>query len=226
MSKIKRYISFRMLPASWGLIGKSYDMAEAEYNYDGEDLEREKIKINLKYGDISELQAKLDNLKVDSKYCKIDDYEYETSYANLVFASSPDDLFYKKLSLELKYGNITEYEYLIKKAEYSLTGLELDIAKLGIDLQHNKINKQQHDKSVANLTQQPWIDLISHGYDSELGINGVYFEFDWNDRWIAFLKSNGYNGNTEEDIIQFWFTDICKAMAKGVADDGPVPFGV
>ena len=46
MSKIKRIIPFNWRNKLLGLSGDSYKLAEAEYYYDGEDLEKEKIKLS------------------------------------------------------------------------------------------------------------------------------------------------------------------------------------
>ena len=42
----KTKLPFSMMPASWGLKGKSRAVAEAEYYYDGEDLEKALAEIN------------------------------------------------------------------------------------------------------------------------------------------------------------------------------------
>jgi len=49
MSKIKRTVPFRMHPTSWGKKGRDYDLAQAEYEFDGDDLKLEQEKINNKY---------------------------------------------------------------------------------------------------------------------------------------------------------------------------------
>ena len=70
---IRRWLPFRWLPASWGLVGDAYLEAEAHYKLRGEALERqllqirlrddpqrlerELVEVALRYGNISEHQA-------------------------------------------------------------------------------------------------------------------------------------------------------------------------
>jgi len=65
-------IPFKMLPVSWGLKGKSYKMAEANYLYEGEELDRKLAKIEYNGNDL-----KKENLKIDLKYEKISELECE-----------------------------------------------------------------------------------------------------------------------------------------------------
>jgi len=46
-----------------------------------------------------------------------------------------------------------------------------------------------------------------------------FFELDWNEYFIKELRINGYNGATEEEIVDAWFKELCGNVAKdeGVA---------
>lgn len=57
MSKSKKAIPFRMHPNSWGKKGRDYDIAQAEYELSGTELNKELEKINNKY-DKQEADAK------------------------------------------------------------------------------------------------------------------------------------------------------------------------
>ena len=65
--KKKTKIPFSMLPASWGLKGKSRAIAEAEYYYDGEDLEKALALIEVD----NEVDGKVAELEIDLKNEKI-----------------------------------------------------------------------------------------------------------------------------------------------------------
>jgi len=67
--KKKTKLPFRMMPASWGLKGKSRDIAEAEYYYEGDDLEKRLAEINASTEDdatIAKLEIDLRNEKISS----------------------------------------------------------------------------------------------------------------------------------------------------------------
>lgn len=44
------------------------------------------------------------------------------------------------------------------------------------------------------------------------------FQLDWNPEFVEFLKSHGYNGNSPEDIVDAWLTDICRNVAGDIPD--------
>ena len=68
-----------MMPASWGLKGKSRAVAEAEYYYDGEDLEKALAEINSN----SEEEKTIAQLEIDFNNGKIGRYEFEKEVATL-----------------------------------------------------------------------------------------------------------------------------------------------
>jgi hypothetical protein len=78
MSK-KRKIPFSMMPASWGLKGKSRAIAEAEYYYEGEELEKVLAELDAENDDDKEIAR----LKVDLKNDKLSQTEYEKRVAEI-----------------------------------------------------------------------------------------------------------------------------------------------
>jgi hypothetical protein len=75
----KTKLPFSMMPASWGLKGKSRAVAEAEYYYDGEDLEKALAEINSN----SEEEKTIAQLEIDFNNGKIGRYEFEKEVATL-----------------------------------------------------------------------------------------------------------------------------------------------
>ena len=73
MSK-KPLIPFSWMPGSWGLKGKTREIAQAEYELSGIELEQRLIEINLK--DDPKAYA-IHMLDVQKKHNKISDYEYD-----------------------------------------------------------------------------------------------------------------------------------------------------
>lgn len=47
MAKKKRLLPFGWLPGHWGLSGSMRELAKAEYELEGEELDRRKLEINL-----------------------------------------------------------------------------------------------------------------------------------------------------------------------------------
>ena len=75
----KTKLPFSMMPASWGLKGKSRAIAEAEYYYEGEELEEILAQLDVESDDDKEI-AKLD---VQFKNEKIGKYEYDKVVADI-----------------------------------------------------------------------------------------------------------------------------------------------
>ena len=78
MSK-KSKLPFSMMPASWGLKGKSRAIAEAEYYYEGEELEEILAEINAE----SDEDKELAKLEVQVKNGKIGQYQFDKKVAEL-----------------------------------------------------------------------------------------------------------------------------------------------
>jgi hypothetical protein len=77
--KKRKLIPFKMLPASWGLSGKTRQVAEAEYYYEGKDLEVKLAEIHAS----TEEEATLAKLDIDLKHEDITEAEYQKQSANV-----------------------------------------------------------------------------------------------------------------------------------------------
>jgi hypothetical protein len=107
-----------MMPASWGLSGKSRKIAEAEYYYSGYELDNELLLIEHDNKDGYELQKEF--LKLDHKWNKLSEEELE--YSLLQLALDHDEMTQEehdvaKLELDIKYNKIAQQDYLRKKAD-------------------------------------------------------------------------------------------------------------
>ncbi len=107
MQRKRRLIPFKLLPGSWGLRGSTYETAEAEYYYDGKDLELKLVEIRHKE-DPRALEA--EKIKIQAKYGEITDYESKKRLLELSTAPA-DQVTKEKLELEYEYHKITENEY-------------------------------------------------------------------------------------------------------------------
>ncbi|CAM6054519.1 unnamed protein product [Sphagnum tenellum] len=202
---------------SFGLVGKVYQEAEAYYELDGEDLARRLAEIAYA-DDPKALKTKL--LSIDLVYGKIDVYEHDIKLLEIDGHHNDKRAV---AGIDRKHGKLTEYDYdvLIAELDYPNDNLEREHALLDIQAKHGKITKIAYEKKQATLDEKPWIGIVDQGIDLEMGVNGVYFEFDWNSYWIDYLRLNGYVGHSEEELVEKWFQDVCRATAAAnpVADD-------
>ncbi len=75
----KTKLPFSMMPASWGLKGKSRAVAEAEYYYEGEELEEVLAGLNA----VTDEDKEIAKLEVQFKNGKIGQYEYDKQIAEI-----------------------------------------------------------------------------------------------------------------------------------------------
>jgi len=80
--------------------------------------------------------------------------------------------------------------------------------------------KKSLTKKEATAKKEPWVAVLDTHVNPENIRNG-FFELDWNEFFIVQLKSAGYAGETEEAIVDAWFTDLCRNLAteNGISTD-------
>lgn len=125
----KTKLPFSMMPASWGLKGKSRAVAEAEYYYDGEDLEKALAEINSN----SEEEKTIAQLEIDFNNGKIGRYEFEKEVATL-----KKEPYVNVMKLEVNPENA--------KAGY----MELDWNDHFVEFLHGNGYKGESDEAVVN----------------------------------------------------------------------------
>lgn len=213
-----KLLPFWLMPGSWGLKGKTRDIAKAEYELNG--YERDAKVAEIKYADEPKVLAR-QLVKIKHKHRKLTDYQYDVELAML----KPEDVREQELlDVELKWGKINQYDYDVKCAEKKLAGVDLELRKLEIEYEHGKIDEQQLAKMSATARGEPYIAVVNSTYDPALKLSGVEFEFDWNHLWIEQLIAAGYIGSTEEQLIQRWFEDLCRTVVLEGAENEPIPF--
>ncbi len=65
------------------------------------------------------------------------------------------------------------------------------------------------EKAAATAAGEPWVDVIQVLLDPSNVGNGS-FELDFNEIFVARLVKAGYKGKTDYQIVEQWFTDVCR----------------
>ena len=68
-------------------------------------------------------------------------------------------------------------------------------------------------KEQANEKKEPWVTVLQTHVNPENPRNG-FFELDWNEHFVLMLRNNGYTGVTEEEIVDQWFSDLCREVGS------------
>ena len=64
-------------------------------------------------------------------------------------------------------------------------------------------------KDEATAKNEPWVEIIGMEIDEKDPGQGA-FELDWNDIFVAKLVRAGYQGKTDQDIVDNWFKTVCR----------------
>ena len=117
---------------------------------------------------------------------------------------------------------LDEYGWLKRRIEINFEeGKDRQVELIKLDQTFNKIEKREAEKKIADLLNEPWVAIVDEGLDPHAGPSGFYFVFDWNDAWIAMLRHYGYEGSSEDELMEKWFGDVCR---NEVINSAPVPF--
>jgi len=65
------------------------------------------------------------------------------------------------------------------------------------------------EKELATERGEPYVAILSMDVDPE-NLNEGAFELDWNEKFIANLMRAGYQGKTDEDLVDQWFQNVCR----------------
>lgn len=199
------------MPASWGLVGAAYDEAEAYYTLRGEELDRRLVDIRYK-GDALTIKKK--NLDIDFAYNKISAYSHATTLNEWMYEDLEKRCFHQ-IDIDIEHGKMSPYDGEAKKAEtLYVEGVERDLAMLEIDFKFDRIAKNVYEKRRATLKSEPWVAFVDSGFNPDQGIDGVFFELDWNPQWVEFLKLHGFVGHSEEQIVEDWFSEVCRSYSQ------------
>lgn len=213
----RKLIPFNWLPGSWGLKGKTYEKARAEYELTGDDLV---IRIaEIEHGANSK-QA--ESARIEAKFNKkeIDEYTKEVELSKIEFGNDAEKLAYQLAIIDFEHNKITEYDMLKKHAEMlpePARAKEL----LNIEYEYHKINEVEYQKQTATLANEPWVHIGKVELNKENPTIAGEFELDWNDQFVSKLKENGFNGPSDYSIVEKWFQLFCSAVASenGIIDN-------
>lgn len=72
-----------------------------------------------------------------------------------------------------------------------------------------KLFKRKPTAKSMKDSPEPWVNVVQAHVDTANPKQG-YFELEWNPAFVLFLRQNGYQGAVPEEIVDQWFTDLCR----------------
>jgi hypothetical protein len=237
----KPLIPFHLLPFTWGMKGKTREIAKAEYELSGLELDLKLLEINKDF--MSEKDYKTKRIGILHNYKQLslkehdlalaslieNDYEREVKIATINFDGYEAEVEILKidkkynivsdngyrqelLEIQLKWDQITQDEYYDLRIDLIEDPNLKVLARLEYDLKDGKISQVKYEKEKATLNGEPWIHVVELSFNPEKPEEGM-FEMDWNDKFVETLKLNGYTGSSDDEIVNLWFLLVCKNIA-------------
>ena len=74
----------------------------------------------------------------------------------------------------------------------------------------------EEEKAHATANKEPWVAVLDTQVNPDNIRNG-FFELDWNNEFIERLLDVGYKGESQEEIVDAWFSTIVTQM---LAEEG------
>lgn len=65
------------------------------------------------------------------------------------------------------------------------------------------------EKELATERGEPYVAIIGMDVDPN-NLSAGSFELDWNDKFILQLQRFGYQGKSDADLVDQWFTNVCR----------------
>lgn len=82
-------------------------------------------------------------------------------------------------------------------------------------LKRRKSKETISDKDRATARGESYVKVLNVNVDFANPADG-FFELEWNEHFIRELLQAGYTGNNEEEIVDAWFTNLCRNIADEV----------
>lgn len=86
-----------------------------------------------------------------------------------------------------------------------------------MNMKVKKTTKKTEKKKTKS--EEPMVKVLNVNVNPDNPRNG-FFELDWNDEFVNMLQQNGYQGNSQEQIVDLWFQSLCRTIGneQGLGD--------
>lgn len=152
MARIRRIIPFSFWPRNWGATGKTREIEEAHYYWDGQDLDLKLLEIN--YDDKESPEYKTAFLKYQKKYNLIGEFEYGLGIIENDVRLDPQTRAREIAKYRHKFGKISaeDLEYELLDINYpSKIDPEYKRARLQLDLHFRKIGAEEMEYELHTI---------------------------------------------------------------------------
>ena len=75
------------------------------------------------------------------------------------------------------------------------------------------IKKKNVKVKGKKKSEEPVVKVLNLNVNPDNPKNG-FFELDWNDEFVNMLKQSGYQGASQEEIVDRWFQTLCQTIGN------------
>ena len=170
-------------------------------------------------------QEKIEHLERMYRAGTVSSHDYEMGMLDLQYDSpelkQTDEYKLKKLKLQNSYEEISDYDYAIQSymiVNKDKTINEKKIGQLDIQLRYGQIEQSDYEIQKAQLENRP-LALVRLIYDKETNPDEGYFDVKFNKLFVSLLKSRGYAGSNDDEIVDQWVDLQYKSVAASLSDE-------
>jgi len=95
---------------------------------------------------------------------------------------------------------------------------EMKTEKVPTKEEMENLRKISREKLAADKAKEPYVTIVGMDVDYN-DLDGGSFDWDWNGEFIKRLLKAGYKGKEDEDIVDQWFTQVCRNVAMEVHEN-------
>lgn len=185
-------LPFEWMPGAWGLKGKTRDIAKAEYELAGYDLELKLLTLRQDDLDINDFKRKMADLEL--KHNRITEEQYHRCLADLISDQNQKNV--ALLEIDFRAGKLTELEYSKQAATLKgdpwVTVINMDFA--GKSALEGSFELDWNELFVTKLESEgykgPTPDAIVNQWFMEVCRNVAMEEFDGTGDFTADSAAN------------------------------------
>ena len=122
----------------------------------------------------------------------------------------------KTLNPTTWFGTPEEKERAVARRIVDEKGQAIALEK--INFKYGHIDQHAHDKNMATHNGKEYVRVVGMELDEEKPGQG-FFELDFNEHFVEYLAKSGYEGLEPDDIVDSWFSDLCKNIVLSDLED-------
>lgn len=170
-------------------------------------------------------QEKIEHLERMYRAGTVSSHDYEMGMLDLQYDNpelkQTDEYKLKKLKLQKSYEEISDYDYAIQSymiVNKDKTINEKKIGQLDIQLRYGQIAQSDYEIQKAQLENRPFA-MVRLIYDKEVNPDEGYFDVKFNKLFVSLLKSRGYAGSNDDEVVEQWVDLHYKTVAASLSND-------